>query len=111
MRSILEDIGFPQHDATTLYEDNQGALLMGNASKLTKWTRHMNLRYFALQEWVESDLIVLRHIDTNDNESDALTKAVGRTLFYRHMDYIMGKIPPSYVNLALSTLQSSTLSN
>ena len=39
----------------------------------------MNLRYFALQEWVESDLIVLKHIDTNVNESDILEKAVGQT--------------------------------
>ena len=29
-------------------------------------------------------------------ESDHLTKTLERTLFYRHVDYIMGHIPPMY---------------
>ena len=31
VRSILDDVGIQQNEATTLYEDNQGALLMANA--------------------------------------------------------------------------------
>jgi hypothetical protein len=42
-RSILEDLGFEQEDATVLYEDNNGALLMANAQQPTRWTRHMDI--------------------------------------------------------------------
>ena len=98
VRSILDEVGIPQDLATTLYEDNQGALLMANAQQPTKRTRHMNIKSFALQEWVEQDLILLRKIHTGDNYSDAMTKATARTLFYRHMDHIMGKITPEYVS-------------
>ena len=38
VRSILEEFGIDQQQATTLYEDNQGALLMANAPQPTKRT-------------------------------------------------------------------------
>jgi hypothetical protein len=97
IRTILKEIGIPQKMATILYEDNQGALLMANAQQPTKRTRHVETRHFAIQEWVERDLLTLLRIATNDNYSDVLTKATGRVLFYRHMNYIMGKLQPSYV--------------
>ena len=35
-RSLLQDIGIPQHDATILFEDNNGALMMANAQQPTR---------------------------------------------------------------------------
>lgn len=43
-----------------------------------------------------NDLLALHRITTNDNYSDAMTKALGKSLFYRHTDYIMGKVIPTY---------------
>ena len=37
-----------------------------------------------------------------DNESDLLTKNLSRTLFYRHIEYIMGKVVPVYVSIPTS---------
>ena len=99
VRSILDDMGVHQNSATTLYEDNQGALLMANAGQPTKRTRHMETKHFAIQHWVDTDLLTLHRISTSDNESDAMTKNLPRTLFYRHVDYIMGKVIPDYVNI------------
>ena len=96
IRSILDDIGVSQHEATTIYENNEGARLMANCGQPTRRTRHMDTKYFAIQHWVDMDLLVLKRIGTADNESDAMTKNVGRTLFYRHMDYLMGKLIPDY---------------
>ena len=96
LRSLLEEIGLLQEDATVLYEDNQGALLMANAQRPTKRTRHMDIKTFGLQDWVKRDLLCLKRIATADNYSDAMTKNVGRTLFYRHMNFIMGRIVPAY---------------
>ena len=96
VRSILEDIGVPQHEATTLYEDNEGARLMANCGQPTRRTRHMDTKYFAIQHWVDTDLLVLKRIGTHDNKSDAMTNNVGRTLFYRHMGYLMGRLIPYY---------------
>ena len=98
VRSILAEICIPQYNATVLYEDNQGALLMANAQQPTKGTRHMDIKTFKLQEWVEQDLIILEHINTADNFADVLTKAQGKSLFYRHKDFIMGANIPAYLN-------------
>jgi hypothetical protein len=96
LRTILQEIGLLQEDATVLFEDNQGALLMANAQRPTKRTRHMDIKHFIIQDWVAEDLLCLHRIPTADNFSDAMTKAQGGTLFYRHMNYIMGKVVPEY---------------
>jgi hypothetical protein len=107
VRSILEQLGIPQQEATTLYEDNQGALLMANQQQPTKRTRHMEIKHFVLQEWVAKDLIRLKRISTTDNYADVMTKATGRTLFYRHTNYILGKIIPAYCRRNLSISKNS----
>jgi hypothetical protein len=56
----------------------------------TKSTRHMELKQFATQQWVERDLLYLKQISTYHNYADALTKPLGRTKHYKHFDYIMG---------------------
>jgi dUTPase len=96
LRTILDEIGLQQEQATIVYEDNQGALLMAQAKQPTKRTKHIEVKHFVLQQWVEQDLIDFKRISTHDNSADAMTKATPRTLFYRHMNHIMGKLIPSY---------------
>ena len=52
VRSILNELGIPQHEATAIYEDNKGCLHMTQNQKPTKNTRHVDLRYFAVIDWV-----------------------------------------------------------
>lgn len=96
VRSILWDIGIPQEAASLLYEDNDAATAMANANKPTPRTRHMDIRYFALTEWVERDLISLERIDTSMNMADHFTKQLPPVLFSRHVDHILGHVPPPY---------------
>ena len=56
----------------------------------------MDIKTFAIQEWCERDLIILHKIHTSHNWADAMTKAQSKTLFYRHMNHIMGSIIPQY---------------
>ena len=60
IRSILDDINIPQEEATTLFIDNNGALLMANAQQPTRRTRHMDIKHFALTDWVERDLLIMK---------------------------------------------------
>jgi hypothetical protein len=84
-RSILDDIHMPQHHATILSEDNNGALLMTNAQQPTRRTRHMDVKTFAILEWVEQDLLLLENIRTSDNAADTMTKSLAKQLFYTDM--------------------------
>ena len=69
---------------------------MGNTLKPTSQTRHIDIKYFALCEWIERDLVHLKCINTAVNTADHLTKSLSRTLFHRHADYLLGHILPQY---------------
>jgi hypothetical protein len=56
----------------------------------------MDIKYHVLVEWVEWDLLQLERIDTSMNLADHFTKQLGRMLFHRHFDYILGKVPTTY---------------
>ena len=109
VRSILDEINLPQHAATTLFIDNNGALMMGNAQQPTRRTRHMDIKKFVLIDWIEHDLLIMKRIATNDNYSDTMTKQVGRVLHYRHFDYILGKIKPRYTRFQMSASPLGTI--
>ena len=68
---------------------------------------HIDIKDFAIQDWVEQDLITLERIETSDNSSDALTKALARILFYRHNDSIMGRNKPHYLDNAYADIQEN----
>jgi hypothetical protein len=96
VRSVLWDLGIPQEAATVLYEDNDACTAMGNAQKPTPCTRHMDIKYFSICEWVDRDLMHLERIDTSINMVDHFTKALNRALFHRHADFLLGHVPPQY---------------
>jgi hypothetical protein len=74
IHSILWDLGIPLEAATVLYEDNNACTAMGNAQKPTPHTRHIDIKYFSICEWIERDLMILELIDTTSNMSDHFTK-------------------------------------
>ena len=96
VRSIMWDLGVPQTAATIAYEDNDAAIAMANSRKPTSRTRHIDIRQFALCDWVERDLIMLERVPTALNMADHFSKQLGPLLFRRHTDYILGHVPPQY---------------
>ena len=86
----------PQNKATILYIDNNGALMMANAQQPTRRTRHMDIKKFIIQDWVQGDLLLLQRITSSNNYSNSLTKTMTKDLHYRHNDYLLGKTTPLY---------------
>ena len=74
LRSILHELGVDQLLSTVIYEDNNGARLMTNAQQPTRRTRHVELKQFAVLQWVEDEQIIFGDIGTTHNISDSLTK-------------------------------------
>jgi hypothetical protein len=94
--SVLWDLGVPQSAALILYAENDACIAMANAQNPTSCTRHMDIKYHVLCEWVECNLLVLSRVDTSVNMSDHFTKQLGPTLFRHHIENVMGWIPPHY---------------
>ena len=93
MRSILEELGHPMEGPTPIYEDNQSAIEIINANKPTGRSRHIDIRFFAIQGWKEDGHITMKHIPGVINPADDLTKPLGYVLHSRHARYMMGHRP------------------
>jgi hypothetical protein len=94
--SILSDLDIPQEAATIAYKDNNGCTAMGKAQKSTLRTQHIDIKFFALCDWVKRNLIILECIDTSINTANHLTKILPHILFHRHADFLLGHAPPHY---------------
>ncbi|KAL7550305.1 hypothetical protein ACHAWF_013539, partial [Thalassiosira exigua] len=102
VRSVMYNLGIPQGAASQLYEDNDACIAIGNAQKPTTRTRHVDIRYFALCEWIERDLLVLERVDTTRNMLDHFTKQLNPILFARHTDYVMGRSVLGFLPVAVA---------
>ncbi len=90
LRAILRELGFSQDAPTNLYEDNASAIKMVNADRPTERSRHIDIQYFAIQDWKKSGQIILTKIKGIINPSDSLTKGLGWVLHNRHARRLMG---------------------
>jgi hypothetical protein len=97
VRTVMTEFGFPQKLPSPMFGDNLSAIMMANNVRPTDRTRHMDIRWFALQEWihVDKDIIVI-HISGTINPADALTKALAWKKHYRHMSRAMGHLGSPY---------------
>jgi hypothetical protein len=90
LRSILKQLGLPQRSATLIYVDNLAAIMMANAGKPTERSRHIDVQFFALLQWVKDGDVLLVHVEGTCNPSDALTKPLGWIIHHRHCYRVMG---------------------
>ena len=90
LRSILSELGFPQHSPTSLHEDNQSAIHMINSNTPTDRSRHIDIQHFAIQDWKANGDLLMAHIPGVINPADALTKPLGWVLHSRHVRRMMG---------------------
>jgi hypothetical protein len=105
LRSIMEELGLEQIGPTEILCDNQGALKITNAQQPSKRTRHVEIKEFAVQHWVEDERIVYEDVITTHNPSDSLSKATSRIKFWEHFDVLMGRRAPQYASSALNALR------
>ena len=70
-------------EKTTIYGDNKGSLELTANPVFHSRTKHIQIRYHAIRDYVENGEIELRYIPTNDMLADGLTKALDRVKFER----------------------------
>ena len=91
IRSILKDLKFADEGPTKIFIDNESALKIINDNQApTARTRHMDIRFFALQDWKLDGDIEMSHIPGILNPTDDLTKPLGWILHSRHCRRTMG---------------------
>ena len=89
-RYFLEAEGYGI-DENILYQDNMsGMLLKKNGKKYsTKNTKHINVRYYFIKDWVETGDVVIEHCLTEKMLGDHFTKPLQGALFRNFRAEIM----------------------
>ena len=96
LRFVLADLGFLEDGPTTIHIDNISALKIINDNQApTVRTRHLDIRFFSLQDWRADGDIEMKHIAGILNFSDDFTKPLGWVLHTRHCRRMMGHYNPN----------------
>jgi hypothetical protein len=85
----MRDVNQRQHGATTVYEDNAGAVKLANNPMASNRTKHIDIKQHYIRELVDANTVVVVSVGTADMLVDGLMKALPepkhKMIFWRCM--------------------------
>ena len=89
---LLMSMGFKVNLPIVCKVDNQGAIFMAQNVSTSQRTKHLDLRYRFITEYIEDGFIKVIFVRTKENVSDWFTKNVTSEIYNMHKEaYIMRK--------------------
>ena len=76
LRNLFLELGFPIEGPSRLLVDNQSALAVAKNPEHHGRMKHLDLRYYWLRHAVESGLISIAYLSTQQMPADILTKSL-----------------------------------
>jgi hypothetical protein len=91
----MNEMGFNAGQSTptvrcTLFEDNSGAVYLGNAPAMRPRTKHINVKYHHFRSQVANRTLAIEKTTSENQLADLLTKQSTTALFLAHRKAIMG---------------------
>ena len=68
-------------EAVKIMVDNQSASMLSKTSAHHNRTKHIDTRYYFIQDCVEDGRVIIEHVNIEDQLADILTKSLGRLKF------------------------------
>ena len=110
-RNFLLELGYPQTDPTTLFEDNLSTISLivnkGNGQR----SKHIDLRYNFVREQVVEKVLAMIHLPGVDMTSDILTKPLGPTAFVHLRPKLLGMAAVMSHNQLKQLIKECTILN
>ena len=82
-RQLLLDLGFPQ-ERTIVWEDNIPAINLAYSPQITRKSRYMFVRHHFVRSLVQSKIIKICHVDSDNQAADLLTHSPKPPKFKHH---------------------------
>jgi len=99
--NLLSEMKIRLKQPVTLYQDNTSTIKIlykkGNEAR----TKHIDLRYNIIREFIQQGRIVVKHLPTDYMISDTLTKPLSGPPFLRHKIRLLNQRPPTDTDLTL----------
>ena len=90
LKNILLELDREQPSAAVVYQDNKsGMVMVTDVSKCSR-SKHILTKINYAKDLVNSCIIQIEYLNTNDMSSDLLTKPLGGNAFFKHRNTIMG---------------------
>jgi hypothetical protein len=88
-RQLMRDVNQRHHGATTVYEDNAGAVKLANIPMASNRTKHIDIKQYYIRELLDAKTIAVVSVGTADMLVNGLTKALPepklKMIFWRCM--------------------------
>ncbi|XP_053691533.1 uncharacterized protein LOC128740051 [Sabethes cyaneus] len=80
IRRLLKDLGEPQDEPMTLFEDNQGCICFAKAERSSGRVKHIDTKGHFIKDLCERKIVGLTYCPSTKMVADALTKPLGPSL-------------------------------
>ena len=91
-KHLMSELTGKEHGPVTLYEDNESAKAIAQDDRQSERTKHMDVKHFAIREFIQNGGVAVESIASADNLADLFTKGLQRGPFCRLREAI-GVVP------------------
>ena len=95
IRKLAQEIGFVQVSPTIIFEDNNGAIALGNSGHFKGRSKHIDLRFFFLSDYISRGLVKFERVDSTNQIADIGTAPRPWPVFQRHRPVLYGETTSS----------------
>jgi len=81
-------------DPVKIYEDNNGVISISKHQMVSQRTKHVEIRYFIVQELVATQIVVVLRVDTTKNLADVFTKALSDKKHWEMAQWLFKGVNP-----------------
>ena len=89
---ILEFLGVRVKMPIVVHCDNIGAIFLSYNAKVSQRTKHIDIKYRYVGEYVEQGIVKIIFVKSENNVSDILTKNTPQETFKRHKMRFLEKV-------------------
>ena len=87
---LIESMGIDVEKPVVIRVDNIGAIFMANNVTTSPRTKHIDVRYRYVTEFIDNGLVTIKFVKTEENDSDGFTKNLSGDLHEKHQMKMMG---------------------
>ena len=84
LKQALEFLGIQGALPIIVRVDNVGAIYLAQNAVSGPRTKHVDVRYHFVRDYIEDGFVKIVFVRSEDNDSDIYTKNLGEELFYKH---------------------------
>ena len=90
----MEFLGMMVKRPITVWVDNVGAIYLANNQTMSQRTKHVDVRYHFVHEYIEDETVKIMFVKLKDNNADIFTKNLDGEAFWRHVNKFLAENLP-----------------